>query len=98
MTKWKLNLKSIKSQNVNSYYSKNWKVITIYLIIITVIIEIIVKMTVTLMIIIIIIIIIIITNNNKQYFHVEKQTLIQNKSDCPSILNLKRQNNYTHIN
>ena len=60
--------------------------------------ETIVKMTVTLMIIIIIIIIIIITNNNKQYFHVEKQTLIQNKSVCPSILKLKRQNNYTHIN
>ena len=84
MTQWKSNLKSIKSQNVNSYYSKNWKVITIYLIIITVIIEITVKMT------------IMFTNNNsnnnnskKQYFHVKKQTLIQNKSACPSILNVK---------
>ena len=87
MTQWKSNLKSIKSQNVNSYYSKNWKVITIYLIIITVIIEIIVKMTIMFM-----------NNNNnnnnnnnskKQYFHVKKQTLIQNKSACPSILNVK---------
>ena len=49
MTQWKSNLKSIKNQNVNSYYSKNWKVMTIYLIIIKVIIEIIVKMTVMLM-------------------------------------------------
>ena len=46
MTQWKSNLKLIKSQNVNSYYSKNWKVITIYLIIMTVTIKIIVKMTV----------------------------------------------------
>ena len=46
MTQWKSNLKSIKSQNVNSYYGKNWNVITIYLIVITVIIEIIVKMTI----------------------------------------------------
>ena len=29
MTKWNSNLKSIKSQNVSSYYSKNWKVITV---------------------------------------------------------------------
>ena len=61
MTNSKSNLKSIKSQNVNSYYGKNWNVITIYLIIITAIIEIIVKMTVMLM-----------NNNNdnnkKQYF------------------------------
>ena len=50
MTKWKSNLKSIRSYNVSSYYGKNWKVITIYLIIIiTVIIEIIVKMIVMLM-------------------------------------------------
>ena len=50
MTQWKSNLKSIKGQNVSSYYGKNWKVITIYLIIIiTVIIEIIVKMIVMLM-------------------------------------------------
>ena len=49
MTKWKSSLKSIKSQNVSSYYDKNWKVITIYLIIITVIIEIVVKMIVMLM-------------------------------------------------
>ena len=89
MTQRKSNLKSIKSQNVNSYYSKNWKVITIYLIIVTVIIELIVKMTVTLM-----------NNNNnnnnnnskKQYFHVKKQTLIQSKSARPSILNVKRPN------
>ena len=44
ITKWKSNLKSIKIQNVSSYYSKNWKVITVHLIIITAIIEIIVKM------------------------------------------------------
>ena len=92
MTQWKVNLKLIKSQNVNSYYSKNWKVITIYLIIITVIIEIIVKMTVMLM-----------NNNNnsnskKQCFYVKKQTLIQRKSACPSILNVKQPNIYTHIN
>ena len=49
MTKWKSNLKSKKNQNVSSYYGKNWKVITIYLIIITVIIEIIVKMIVMFM-------------------------------------------------
>ena len=49
MTKWKSNLKSIKSLDVNSCYGKNCKVITIYLIIITVIIEIIVKMIVMLM-------------------------------------------------
>ena len=48
MTQWKSNLKSIKSQNINSYYGKNGKVITIN-IIIRVIIEIIVKMTVMLM-------------------------------------------------
>ena len=59
MTKWKLNLKSIKSQNVNSYYGKNWKVIRIYLIIITLIREIIVKITVMLMNK---------NNNKKQYF------------------------------
>ena len=50
MTKWKSNLKSIKIQNVSSYYAKNWKVITIHLlIIITVIIEITLKMIVMLM-------------------------------------------------
>ena len=37
-------------------------------------------------------------NNKKQYFHVKKQTLIQSKSACPSILNVKRPNIYTHIN
>ena len=97
MTKWKSNLKSIKSQNVNSYYSKNWKVVTIYLLIIIVIIEIIVKMTVMLMnsnnnnnsnn-----------SNNNKQCFYVKKQRLIQSKSACLSLLNVKRPNIYTHIN
>ena len=50
MTKWKSNLKSLKSQNVGHYYGKNWSLIRIYLIIIiTVIIEIIVKMIVMLM-------------------------------------------------
>ena len=29
LTKWKSDLKSIKSQNVSSYYGKNWKVIAI---------------------------------------------------------------------
>ena len=47
MTKWKLNLKSIKSFNVSSYYGKNLKVTRI-LIIIAVIIGIIVKMKVML--------------------------------------------------
>ena len=28
VTKWKSNLKSLKSQDVSSYYGKNWKVIT----------------------------------------------------------------------
>ena len=54
MTKWKSNLKSIKSQNVNSYYGKNGKVITTNVIIITIITETIVKMTIMLM-----------NNNNK---------------------------------
>ena len=50
MTKWKLNLESIKSSDVSSYYCKNWKVTTIYLIIIiTVIIELILKLIVMLM-------------------------------------------------
>ena len=48
ITKWKSNFKSTKSQKVSSYYGKNWKVITIYLII-TVIVEIIVNMIVMLM-------------------------------------------------
>ena len=74
MTQWKSNLKSIKSQNVNSYYNKNWKVITMYLIIKTVIIEIIVIIAVMLM-----------NNDNnnnnnnnseKQYFH------FKNKHRC----------------
>ena len=46
MTKWKSNLKSIKSYNVSSYYCKTWKVI---IIMITVIIEIILGMMVILM-------------------------------------------------
>ena len=54
MTKWKSNLKSIKSQNANSYYGKNGKVITTNVIIITIITETIVKMTIMLM-----------NNNNK---------------------------------
>ena len=49
MAKWKSNMKSKNIHNVSSYYGKNWKVITIYLIIVTVIIEIIVKMIVMLM-------------------------------------------------
>ena len=49
MTKWKSNLKSIKSQNVNSYYGKNGKVITANVIIITIITETTVKMTIMLM-------------------------------------------------
>ena len=49
MNQWKSNLKSINSQNVSSYYGKNWKVISIYLIILTLTIEIIVKMIVMLM-------------------------------------------------
>ena len=49
MTKWKSNLKSIKSSDVSSYYCKDRKVIAIYLIIITVIIETILKMIVMLM-------------------------------------------------
>ena len=48
-TKWKSNFKSIYSKNVSSYSGKNWKLITLYLIIVTVTIEIIVKMTVMLM-------------------------------------------------
>ena len=48
-TKWKSSLKSINNQNVSSYYGKNWKVITIYLIIVTVILEIIVKIIIMLM-------------------------------------------------
>ena len=48
MTKWKLNLKSIKSFNLSSYYGKNLKVTTIQLIITAVIIGIIVKMKVML--------------------------------------------------
>ena len=47
MTKQKSTLKSIKSQNVSSYYNKNSKVIAIYLmLIVIVIIEIIAKMIV----------------------------------------------------
>ena len=88
MTQRKSNLKSIKSYNANSCYSKNWKVITIYLITITVIIEIIMEITVMPM-----------NNNNnskKQYFHLKKQTLILSKSACPSILNVKLPNIYTN--
>ena len=47
--KMEIRFKSINSQNVSSYCGKNWKVITIYLIIVTVIIELIVKMIVMLM-------------------------------------------------
>ena len=60
-----------------------------YLIVVTVIIEILVKMIVMLM------------NKDKnkhQYFEVKKQTINQSKSVCPSILNIKRPNIYTHIN
>ena len=37
-------------------------------------------------------------NNNKQYFHVKKQTLIQNKGGCRGIFNVQGPNIYTHIN
>ena len=57
-----------------------------YLIIVTVIIEIVVKMIVRLM-----------NKDNKwQYFKVKKQTINQSKSACPSILNVKGPNIYTH--
>ena len=47
MTKQKSTLKSIKSQNVSSYYNKNSKVIAIYLMLIVIVkIEIIAKMIV----------------------------------------------------
>ena len=59
MTKRKSNLKSKNIQNVSICYGKNWKVITIYLIIVTVIIEIIVKM---------ILMLINKDNNKQQYF------------------------------
>ena len=37
-------------------------------------------------------------NDKQQYFKVKKVTLNQSKSTCPSILNVKRPNIYTHIN
>ena len=37
-------------------------------------------------------------NNKQQYFKVKKQTMNQNESARPSILNVKRSNIYTHIN
>ena len=49
MTKRKSNLKSKNIENVSSYYGKNWKVLTIYLITVPVIIEIIVEMIVMFM-------------------------------------------------
>ena len=49
MTKWKSNFKSIKNYNVSSESGKNWKVMTIYLVIVTVRIEIIAKMIVMLL-------------------------------------------------
>ena len=65
---------------------KNWKVTTMYLTIVTVIIEIIMKRIVLLM-----------NKDNKwQYFKVKKQTMNQSKRACPSILNVKRPNIYTH--
>ena len=60
-----------------------------YLAIVTVIIEIIMKMIVMLMNK---------DNNKQQYFKVKKQTMNQSKSACPTILNVKRPNMYTHIN
>ena len=36
--------------------------------------------------------------NKHQYLEVKKQTMNQSKSACPSILNIKRPNIYTHIN
>ena len=35
-------------------------------------------------------------NNKQQCFKVKKQAMNQSKSACPSILNLKRPNIYTH--
>ena len=37
-------------------------------------------------------------DNKQQYFKVKKQTMNQSKSACPSILNVKQPNIYTHIN
>ena len=60
-----------------------------YLAIVTVMIEIIMEMIAMLMNK---------DNNKQQYFKVKKQTMNQSKSACPSILNVKRLNIYTHIN
>ena len=60
-----------------------------YLVIVTVMIEIIMEMIAMLMNK---------DNNKQQYFKVKKQTMNQSKSACPSILNVKRPNIYTHIN
>ena len=60
-----------------------------YLAIVTVMIEIIMEMIVML---------INKDNNKQQYFKVKKETMNQSKSACPSILNVKRPNIYTHIN
>ena len=68
---------------------KNWKVIAMYLAIVTVIIEIIMEMIVMFMNKDII-------NNNIS--KVKKQTMNQSKSACPSILNFKLPNIYTHKN
>ena len=59
-----------------------------YLAIVTVTIEIIMEMIVMLMN----------KDNKQQYFKVKKQTMNQSKSACPSILNVKQPNIYTHVN
>ena len=96
--KRKSNLKSIKSKNVSSCYGKNWKLITIYVIIKTVIIEIVVKMIVIKRIQRIKWIKWIKRIINKNIGDIKKRTLNQSKSACPSILNFKRLDIYTHKN
>ena len=49
MSKRNSKLKSLNNQNVSSNYGKNWRIITIYVIIVALIIEIILKMIVMLM-------------------------------------------------
>ena len=49
MSKRNSKLKSLNNQNVSSNYGKNWRIITIYVIIVALVIEIILKMIVMLM-------------------------------------------------
>ena len=41
-------------------------------------------------------IVMLMNKDNNKYFKVKKQTMNQCKSACPSILNVKRPNLYTH--